>query len=96
MAEKPKIKISKVVFLAVAVVAALGLTLFVNLKTKLSAANNELESLSQVYEEISQQNDNIEYLINDADDAERFEHLARERGYVYPDEKIYYDVTPGN
>ncbi len=96
MKEKPKRKIS--ILAAAAFLCAVGafVCVFAFIEAKLYAPKAELESLQQVYEEISQQNDDIEYLINDADDAERFEHLARERGYVYPDEKIYYDVTPGN
>ena len=45
---------------------------------------------------VQMDNDSISYLINEADANELYEHLARERGYVYPDEKVYYDVTPGN
>ena len=37
----------------------------------------------------------IDYLINHADEAELYERLARDRGYAYPDEKVYFDVTPG-
>lgn len=96
MEEKPKRKISVLATFAFFGAVAMFLVCLTAVKAKLYAPNTELESLQQVYEEISQQNDDIEYLINDADDAERFEHLARERGYVYPDEKIYYDVTPGN
>lgn len=70
--------------------------LFSWLKTEVTKKENQLASLNSQYEEISKENDEIEYLINDADDQELYEYLARERGYVYPDEKIYYDVTPGN
>ena len=43
-----------------------------------------------------QENKKMDNLINNADKAELYEHLAREHGYAYPDEKIFYDVTPGN
>ncbi len=63
-----------------------------NVKTK----EAELESLRLELQELQDENSELEYLINEADEAELFEHLARERGYVYPDEKVYYNVTPGS
>jgi len=56
----------------------------------------KLDSLNAQYQQLQQENDEKEYLLENADEAELYEHLARERGYVYPDEKVFYDVTPGN
>ncbi len=61
-----------------------------------SAKEAELVNLKAALQELQEENSELDYLINDADEAELFEHLARDRGYVYPDEKIYYNVTPGN
>lgn len=69
---------------------------FVVLQRGVNAKEAELEALNAQLQEIQEDNSEISYLINEADEAELFEHLARERGYVYPDEKIYYNVTPGN
>ena len=54
-----------------------------------------LDGLNEQLAEVQMDNQNIEYLINEADEKELYERLARERGFAYPDEKIYYDVTPG-
>lgn len=70
--------------------------LFAWIKIDTNEKKNQLEALNAQLEEYSQKNDEAEYLINEADEAELYEHLARERGYVYADEKVYYDVTPGN
>ncbi|MBE6715599.1 MAG: hypothetical protein E7573_01615 [Ruminococcaceae bacterium] len=56
----------------------------------------KLDFLNAQYQQLQQENDEKEYLLENADEAELYEHLARERGYVYPDEKVFYDVTPGN
>ncbi len=61
-----------------------------------NAKQIQLDSLNAQLQEYKQENQEIDYLINHADEAELYEHLARDRGYAYPDEKVYYDVTPGN
>ena len=68
---------------------------FVLLQRGVSAKEAELNQLQAELQEIEEKNSELDYLMNEADEAELFEHLARERGYVYPDEKIYYNVTPG-
>lgn len=72
-----------------------SLGFFALIKIDTNEKKIQLDSLNQQYEELSRENDEVDYLINDADEAELYEHLARERGYVYSDEKVYYDVTPG-
>ena len=69
---------------------------FAVLQKSVSSKQAELEVLREQLQELQEENSELEYLINEADEAELFEHLARERGYVYPDEKIYYNVTPGS
>ena len=83
------------VFLTV-IALCFSVALVMYLKADISSKQAELQQLKAELQDIELQNDEIEYLINDADEAELFEHLARERGYVYPDEKIFYNVTPGN
>lgn len=55
----------------------------------------QLNDLNKQYEQLIQEKNELNYLLNDADERELFEQLARSHGYAYPDEKIYYDVTPG-
>lgn len=73
---------------------SLGLFAWLNIDT--NAKQSQLDSLNEQLQQLQQENQEIDYLINNAEEAELYEHLARERGYVYPDEKVYYDVTPGN
>jgi len=73
-----------------------SVALVMYLRSDISAKEAELQMLQDELCELQMENEEIDYLINDADEAELFEHLARDRGYVYPDEKIFYNVTPGN
>lgn len=82
------------VFFVIAILSfSLGLFAWLNIDT--NDKQVQLDSLNAQLEQLQQQNQEMDYLINNADEAELYEHLARERGYVYPDEKVYYDVTPG-
>jgi cell division protein FtsB len=72
-----------------------AIVFFVILQKNVNAKEAELKALQGELQELQEENSEVDYLINEADDAELYEHLARERGYVYPDEKIYYNVTPG-
>ena len=69
--------------------------LYVWLRIDLRGKEAQLAALQEELAEVQMDNDSINYLLNEADADELYEHLARERGYVYPDEKVYYDVTPG-
>ena len=69
--------------------------LFAWLRIDINEKQIKLDSLNAQYLAVKQQNEELDYLINNADEAELFEHLARERGYAYPDEKVFYDITPG-
>lgn len=66
------------------------------LRGKLADKQNEYSSLEAECESVSADNENMKFLLDNADEIELNEHFARERGYVYPDETVYYDVTPGN
>lgn len=83
------------VFFAVAVIC-ISLGIFAWLSIDSNEKQIQLDAVNAQLQQINQDNEQKDYLINNADEAELYEHLARERGYAYPDEKIYYDVTPGN
>jgi cell division protein FtsB len=83
------------VFFVVAILC-FSLGLFAWLTIDSNEKQIRLDSLNAQLQQLQQENQEIDYLINNADEAELYEHLARERGYAYPDEKVYYDVTPGN
>ena len=56
---------------------------------------SQLNELQAYLDELNRENAEVQYLLNEADEDVLYERLARQRGYVYADEKVYYDVTPG-
>ena len=87
---------SKILVILAAFSLVFGVVFFAYLQKDVNSKQTELESLRKELQALQDDNSELEYLINEADEAELFEHLARERGYVYPDEKVYYNVTPGS
>ncbi len=76
-------------------ILSFSIGLFAWLRIDINEKQIKFDSLNAQYLAIKQENEELEYLINNADEEELYEHLARERGYVYPDEKVFYDITPG-
>lgn len=87
---------SKILIALASFLLVFAVVFFAMLQKNVKTKQAELESLRLELQELQDENSELEYLINEADEAELFEHLARERGYVYPDEKVYYNVTPGS
>lgn len=87
---------SRILLFMSVVLLLFAVVFFIMLKNGGKTKEAELSDLKTQLQELQEENSELDYLINEADEAELFEHLARERGYVYPDEKIFYNVTPGN
>ena len=81
-------------FVAFALCFSLGLFAWIKVDTR--AQKLRLEELNQQLATLRLENSEVEYRINEEDEAKLYERMARERGYGYADEKVYYDVTPGN
>ena len=68
----------------------------IRLSSDIKAKQNEAESLSQAYQQQQIENEEKRRILADGNEKELIEKYAREnRGYVYPDERVYYDITPG-
>lgn len=80
-------------FIVFALCFSLGLFAWIKIDTRERKAY--LADLNEQLEALNLENEEVEYLLNEADEAQLYERLARARGYVYADEKVYYDVTPG-
>ena len=81
-------------FIVFALFFSLGLFAWIKVDTKEQKAI--LEQKKAQLAALNLENEEVEYLLNEADEAQLYERLARVRGYVYANEKVYYDVTPGN
>ena len=86
---------SIILILCIIVAFVASVTVFTRISINSNEKQNKLDALNLQLEQLRQENQEMDYLINNSDEAELYEHLARERGYAYPDEKVYYDVTPG-
>lgn len=78
---------------ALAVLFMIGICLIM-----LSQNTSKKEQLSQLKEQlnlINAENSELEHYLNEDDESSLYERLARQRGYVYADEKVYFNVTPG-
>ncbi len=86
---------SIILVLCIIIAFVASVTVFTTISINSNEKQNKLDALNLQLEQLKQENQEMDYLINNSDEAELYEHLARERGYAYPDEKVYYDVTPG-
>ena len=85
------------ILLAVIAVAFVAF-LLISVAKKASDYNQQKGVLSQKEEVLNQKKDKIAELsseANNVDEGAVFEEHARKQGYAYPDERLYYDSTPG-
>ena len=55
------------------------------------------EQVSAQYEQQLAENERLQKVADGGSQEDYIERVAREKlGYVMPDEKVYYDITPGN
>lgn len=61
---------------------------------KIKDTNEKIQLAQTQYKQIEADNKNTKNLLENADENDIIERIARERlGYVFPDEKVYYDVN---
>ena len=79
--------------LVLAGLLAYGCITLLNMKTKVAdAAKTEAQLQAQV-EAIQESNASLQYAIDNQDDPDTIEDIARDRlGLVMPDEQIFYDA----
>ena len=80
----------------IAFILCFSMGLFAWIKVDTRAQKLQLEELNRQLATLQLENAEVEYLINEEDEAKLYERMARARGYGYANEKVYYDVTPGN
>ena len=61
---------------------------------RISETNDKIKIAESEYQHIVAQNKDTQNLLDNADETDIIERIARERlGYVFPDEKVYVDVN---
>lgn len=72
---------------------AYGCITLMNMKTKVAEAAKTETQLQTQIEAIQEQNASLQYAIDNQDDPDTIEDIARDKlGLVMPDERIYYDA----
>lgn len=65
----------------------------VNLQLQISAKENELDDVNQQLREQTLKNEDLSALLDSGEDPEYIERMAREMGYVYPDEQVIVAIN---
>ncbi len=63
---------------------------------EIKESNAELEQQKQILEQQLAENEQLKEIVESDDKSEYIEQVAREQlGFGLPNEKVFYDVTPG-
>ena len=65
----------------------------VNLQLDISASQKKLDSVNEQIREETLKNEDLSALLDSGEDPEYIERMAREMGYVYPDEQVIVAVN---
>ena len=61
---------------------------------KINDTNEKIKRAESEYQQIVSENQDTKNLLNNANENDIIERIARERlGYIFPDEKVYVDVN---
>lgn len=82
--------VTKVVIMILMVYMTISL---LTLRTQIQSAQNERESLAGLVAEQRLDNQQLAEAIENCDDPEMLESVARDKGYVKPGETLYVDVA---
>lgn len=95
---KGKKKGSRSFFLTLAVVAIIGYFVIslISLQIDIRDKSAQVDEAKKNYAEMELQNDELEGFLSDGDEGSYIERIARDvLGYVFPGERVYYDISSG-
>ena len=87
---KPAGFLTKLVVLALLIYMTTSL---LDLREKIQGVQEQRDALAQQVEDQKLENDRLEEAIENSDDPEMLERVARDRGYVYKGETLFIDVA---
>lgn len=91
-------KQSKSFILTLALVLVVGyfIITIIDLQLEIRDRKEVLEQLDNEYEQIISDNSRLQAIVDNEDKGAYMEQVAREKlGFVMPNEKVFYDITPG-
>lgn len=90
-------KFSFFLSLGLVLVAGYFVISLVQAQIQIKDREKQAEEVSVQYEQQLAENERLQGVVDGGDENEYIERVAREKlGYVMPDEKVYYNITPGN
>lgn len=97
MAKAKRKNRSIILIMAVLVVGVSFFSIFLKLQFNIKEREKEALAVQEELEQVAAENERLRDYLNSDDEAKIIEEYARNyRDFVYPDENVYYDVTPGN
>lgn len=92
-----KKKFSFILSLGLILVAGYFVISLINVQMDIKQRKKDAADLNAQYEQQVAENDQLQNVVDGGDKDEYIERVAREKlGYVKPNEKVYYNITPGN
>lgn len=95
--KRKKQKHSFILSLALLLAVGYFVISFVSTRLEIREKEKEAAAVQAQYEEQCAENARLQSVVDGGDESAYMERVAREKlGYVMPDEKVYYDITPSN
>lgn len=90
-------KFSFILMLCLLLLVGYFTIMLISVNIKQSEKKKELDRLNEIKQEQVDENARLQSVIDGGDQEEYIRQTAREKlGYVFPGEKVYYNVTPKN
>lgn len=95
-AKKHVQKRSFILTLALVLVVGYFIITIIGLQVEIRDRKEVKEQLDAEYEQIIADNNRLQSIVDSEDKGAYMEQVAREKlGFVMPNEKVFYDITPG-
>ena len=95
-AKKKKQSRSFILSLALVLVVGYFIITIIDLQLEIRERKEVYEQLDNEYEQIVSDNNRLQAIVDSEDKSNYYEQVAREKlGFVMPNEKVFYDITPG-
>lgn len=91
-------KISRSFSLTLAVIAVMGFFIIslISLQLDIHEKSAQIEETRKAHSELELKNEELESFLASGDDSAYIERIARDvLGYVFPGERVYYDISSG-
>lgn len=87
---------SFILMLALVLLVGYFVITFIGLRLDIGERNAIKDQKNEAHQQMKEENAELQAIVDSEDKGAYMEEVARdELGYVMPDEKVFYDVTPG-